>query len=101
MKEVKMTKEYEEAREKVGIQLLKSLKRAMGFGEYKAEHWGLMTEQERQVYLNMANKILNLQGDGWAMAIVKVEAPFNVQNSANLNFRQVIHQAGENEKGMI
>ena len=47
-------------REEVAIQILKSLKHAIGFGEYKKGHWRLMTEKERQVYLEMADDTINL-----------------------------------------
>jgi len=43
-------------REKLAIQILKSMKKAMGFGKYKTGHWELMYNQERQIYLDMADQ---------------------------------------------
>lgn len=50
-------------REKIAIQILKSLKKAIGFGDYKTGHWEAMTDRERQVYLEMADQIVALFPD--------------------------------------
>jgi hypothetical protein len=53
-----MTGEYDRVREKIAIKILQTLKEAMGFGGYKGEHWGMMTQHERDIYLGMADVIL-------------------------------------------
>lgn len=51
--------ERDRIREEIAKELLKSLKRVMGFGIYKEGQWEALSEKERQPYLYMANQILS------------------------------------------
>ena len=64
-----MSDRRDRVREKVAIEILKALKAAMGFGEYKDGHWELMTQVERDIYLEMAGQILSLD-DGKMIAVL-------------------------------
>jgi len=44
-------------KEEMAIEILTSLKEAMGFGGYKGEHWGMMTQHERDIYLGMVDTV--------------------------------------------
>ena len=72
-----MNKEYEEARKKVADKIL-------GFRHDK--RLSEMPLEMRAIYLEWADEILSLQGDGWQIALVKND----MSGVGKPNFKHVI-----------